>query len=135
MRKWARRSWLGLGLILCTCGCSRQDADRLARIGRVTADRLHGVAGATPDRMANGWQGARAAVALSALDARVALRLRWDSRLADRDIHVHITAPGVVHLEGTVADNAQHRRALEIARTTQGVQSVVDDLLLEDEGT
>jgi osmotically-inducible protein OsmY len=64
----------------------------------------------------------------AALGSRVAARLRWDRYLAESDIRPRSQEPGVVILDGTVPDTAHRRRALELARSTLGVEQVVDEL-------
>ena len=58
----------------------------------------------------------------------MAVRLRWDKQLADADIQVSSAGPGVVRLQGTVADGEKQQRAKELAESTQGVEQVVNDL-------
>lgn len=62
-------------------------------------------------------------------EIRDALEARLDERggLGDDDIDVAV-ANGVVRLTGSVDGSADHMAALSLARTTQGVRSVVDDL-------
>ena len=62
--------------------------------------------------------------------ARVAVRIRWDKEMADAAVQVEAAGPGVVRLQGTVTDAAQHHRAKELAESTQGVEQVVNELVI-----
>jgi osmotically-inducible protein OsmY len=58
----------------------------------------------------------------------VLTRLRWDKGLAGTAVQVDTPGTGVVRLQGTVADDQQRRRAVDLAESTQGVEKVVDEL-------
>jgi osmotically-inducible protein OsmY len=126
MSKPGRVIWLSLAL--WTCGCGDQDADCLARVCSKTAGKFEGLTGGARGKLTDGVQAIRAAWDGTALDRRVALRLRWDKTLADADVQVSVSAPGVIQLTGTVADPAQKTRAAELARATQGVEEVDDQV-------
>jgi osmotically-inducible protein OsmY len=51
--------------------------------------------------------------------------------MAGADVQVRLTGSSVVELTGVVADLAQRRRAVELAGTTVGVESVLDRLRVE----
>ena len=63
----------------------------------------------------------------AALTAKIKSKMALDDSIKARDIDVD-TAGGVVRLNGTVESQAQRERALQLARETDGVASVVDDL-------
>lgn len=121
------RTGLLLGLALSICGCS-QDADRLARVVHKTSAKFNGLTEGLRDKLHNGWGAVRSSVSETSLDSRVGLRLRWDSDMTGADVQVRLAGPGVVELTGVVADLAQRRRAVELAETTTGVESVLDHL-------
>ena len=112
------------------CGCS-QDADRLARVFHTTSAKFDGVTGRLRDRLHNGWGAVRGSVSETSLDSRVALRLRWDTDMAGSDVQVRLVAAGAIELTGAVADLTQRRRAVELAQTTAGVESVIDRLTVD----
>jgi osmotically-inducible protein OsmY len=122
-RRWARWALLALS----AGGCQAKDSDTLARIGRKTAGKVEALVGPR-GHLAGGWEVLRGSLSDGALDSRVAARLRWDRYLAEADIQAHSPAPGVVRLRGTVADAAHRQRALELARSTAGVEQVLDEL-------
>jgi osmotically-inducible protein OsmY len=116
-----------VSLALLCCGCSGEDADRLARIGGKLAAQAEGLAAQAEGKLALGWQAVQAQVDEAGVDARVAARLRWDKELAQAEIQVQVN-DGAVELIGTVADEVQRRRAVELAEATVGVEQVVDAL-------
>ena len=122
------RTWVLAALALLVCGCGGQDVDRLGRICARAVGKFQDMAGGPHGKLANGWQTVCGAFGDTTPDARVAVRLRWDKQLADADIQVSAAGPGVVRLQGTVADAARQRRAQEVAESTQGVEQVVNDL-------
>jgi osmotically-inducible protein OsmY len=117
-----------LGLTGLGAGCGKQDADRLAGVCRLATAKLDGVTGGARAKFSNGWQAVRGSLSATTLDSRVATRLRWDQALADADLQVSSPSPGVVQLEGLVADLTQRRRAVDLAGSTQGVSKVLDKL-------
>src|SRR5262249_33730448 len=123
MGKLRTGGWLLLGLAGLAAGCSREDTERLSRIGQrigahvevLTADCCQGVG--------DSWHGT--------VEARVAARLRWDKGLEGAAIQVR-AAGGTVELKGTLQVPGQRQRALEQAQTTAGVEKVNDQLRLAE---
>src|SRR5262249_26316806 len=105
-------------------GCSNEDADHLVRVGKVTAAKVEALTGGN-DKLLGGWQAVRGDLNEVGLDARVALRLRWDKSLADVRIDVQVK-DGQVELKGTVHDLTQRRRAVDLAESTAGAEKVND---------
>jgi osmotically-inducible protein OsmY len=124
------RQRLFLVLALASCGCS-QDADRLARVYQKTSAKLDGVTEGLRERLQNGWGAVRGSISETSLDDRVALRLHWDTDMAGADVRIRLVGPGAIELTGTVADLTQRRRAVELAHTTIGVESVIDRLSID----
>lgn len=112
------------GALLATCGCSNEDAEHLMRVGKVTAAKVEALTGGN-DKLLGGWQAVRGDLNEVGLDARVALRLRWDKSLADVRIEVQ-AKDGQVELKGTVNDLTQRRRAVDLAESTAGAEKVTD---------
>ncbi len=125
MKHW---SWAALACLIC--GCGGQDVDRLGRIGSMTACKFSDMVGGSHGKLANGWDAVFSALSGSTPDARVAARLRWDKALATADIQAQPDGPGVVRLQGNVTDEAQQQRAVELAESTQGVEQVVNELVI-----
>lgn len=61
----------------------------------------------------------------AALTAKIKSKMALDDTIDARDINVD-TSDGVVTLHGGVASAAERQRALQLARETEGVKSVVD---------
>jgi osmotically-inducible protein OsmY len=127
-----RARWLLAGLVLGLVGCSHQDADRLARVGRRAAAKLEGLTGGAGHRLSDGWQTLRVGWDEVGLDSRVGARLRWDKGLAGANIEVRASGT-TVELHGTVADANQRGRAVELAEATLGVEHVTDKLEIAGE--
>ncbi len=119
--------WLPI-MLLCVGGCAKQDADRLARIAQKSGQKLDKVTGGMRNKVVGGWHAARGSLGDATLDSRVQTRLKWDKLLANADIQVKTTAPGVVELQGMVADESQRQRAMELANSTDGITSVTNSL-------
>jgi osmotically-inducible protein OsmY len=131
---WRRGWWLCLALAWAAAGCGK-DADCLARVCKKSGARLDAVTGGARGRLTDGWQAVRGSVGEATLNSRVAVRLRWDRELAGADIQVDSPGRGVIRLRGTVADLTQRQRAVSLARSTQGVEAVQDELrTLADDG-
>lgn len=126
------RQGLVLSLALASCGCNR-DADQLARVFHKIAAKFDGMTEGLRDKLNNGWGAVRSSVSETGLNNRVSLRLRWDRDMDGADVQVRLTSPGAIELTGVVADLTQRRRAVELAQTTVGVESVLDQLRLETE--
>jgi hypothetical protein len=128
MGKLRARVWLLLGLAGLTAGCSRQDTERLARIGKHIAAHAEALTADCRAGLGSSWNGVGEGVGLG---ARVGARLRWDKDLAGLPIQVHAVA-GTVELKGTVRELAQRRRAVELAESTTGVEKVNDQLQIAE---
>jgi osmotically-inducible protein OsmY len=120
--------WLCGGLLALVAGCNGNDVDSLGRVGRKIVTGVEDAAGGSQSKLATGFQALRGSLGESTVDARVALRLRWDKELAQAPILVHLISPGVVQLDGDVAEPALRKRALELAESTRGVDRVIDNL-------
>lgn len=113
-------------LIACLslAGCKARDGDILLKAAARVADKFD--AGEVTARF-------RAAAGESSLGGRVESRIRWDRYLKDSDLEVALTGVGVVTLRGEVPDAALKGRAVELARTTVGVERVVDEMTVAGE--
>ena len=107
-----------LGLVMLA-GCSREDGERLARVGRLAGEKVRDAA---PPKTPLGDLQPEATPA-----GRVRARFRTDALLADQPIQVHESADGL-HLRGRVARQDQSDWAVQLARQTTGVTNVVNEL-------
>lgn len=108
-------------------GCGHDDADCLARIGRKTMARAESVSEPANGRLAAGWQALRGIEQGPEPADRASQRLRWDKELATLEITVAVVPEGI-ELRGKVRSDEQRQRAGELARTTLGVDNVIDAL-------
>ena len=105
-------------------GCTRQDHDALARIGRRLADRAE-------ERFNEAKQHLNLAPSGDSLESRVSHRIRWDKSLAD--VPIDVKAKGAeIELSGMVSDPILKQRIVDLAESTAGVEKVVDHLQVLD---
>jgi hyperosmotically inducible protein len=79
------------------------------------------------ERVAVAANEARDAISDGNLTGKIKAKMALDELVKARDIDVD-TDNGVVTLTGTVGSDAERQRALQLARETTGVKSVVDRL-------
>ena len=78
-------------------------------------------------RVAQGVNEGRALAADAALTAKIKSKMALDDTIEAADIDVD-TSGSVVTLTGTLSSDAERQRAMQLARETDGVTSVVDRL-------
>ena len=122
------------GLVAALVGCNHQDADHLARVGQKVAERSQTLTAEPGSQLSAGLQNVRANLNEGPLDARVLARLKWDKALADTAIEVQATG-NHIHLKGAVKDQDQRRRAVELSKTTVGVEDVTDELTVAEQSS
>jgi hypothetical protein len=127
MSKLRTGGWLLLGLTALAAGCSRQDSERLARVGKRVTARLEALTADCSAGVGSTWNGGG-----PGLSGRVAARIHWDKALEDLSIQVCSTEGGTVELKGTVRDLAQRQRAVQLAESTAGVETVTDHLQIRE---
>jgi osmotically-inducible protein OsmY len=114
------RTAIVLGFVVMT-GCTREDGEQLARVGRLAGERVRDAA---PSKTPLSDLNPEATPA-----GRVRTRIRTDVSLADQDIQV-IEASGGIHLRGRVAKLEQADWAVKLAQETTGVSAVVNELAI-----
>jgi osmotically-inducible protein OsmY len=102
-------------------GCNNQDNDRLARMARAAVAKVDAASGES------GLAGLRVSLDDSNLGSRISARLRWDKTMEGAKVEAH-SHGGEVELKGTVRDAVQRLKAVEIANSTIGTESVVDGM-------
>ncbi len=112
-------------LALCLGGCSRNDTECLARLGRKLAERAEQASEEIAGKLDLDW---KIAAADAGIARRVEQRLRWDRFLADAGLEVRGTG-AEVELLGTVRTEQQRQRAIKLAESTVGVEKVSADAL------
>jgi len=82
------------------------------------------------ETVATGAAQAQQALSEGSLTAKIKSKMALDDTVRAAAINVDTTAGGVVTLSGTVSSEAERAKALQLARETAGVSSVVDRLVL-----
>jgi BON domain-containing protein len=95
-----------------------------------TRERAREVGAEIGDTVAAGANAAERALANGQLTAKIKSKMALDDSVRARSIDVD-TSNGVVTLSGTVGSEAQRQRAVQLARETDGVKSVVDRLKVQ----
>ncbi len=114
--------------LILTTGCTQQDRESLGKVGRRIFQEMEDTTGTSPNPLASGLQAVRGSVSDSNLDSRVVLRLRWERELEGTCIRARVIGPATVQLEGLLKEESQRGRAIEIAKTTCGVEQVEDKM-------
>jgi len=114
-------------LAVSITGCNNEDTDHLARLGHKVAEKAEAALGGADGKLLSSFPAVGGDAAQPTLSSRVSARLRWDKVLAEVRIEVNESGT-TVELKGTVAEQAQKLRALELAESTEGVEKVTDKL-------
>jgi hyperosmotically inducible protein len=93
----------------------------------VNTSKAREAGAAIGETVATGANAAQHALANATLTGKIKAKMALDDTIKAAAIDVD-TADGVVTLKGTVATEAQRTRAVQLARETDGVKSVVDRL-------
>jgi hypothetical protein len=106
-------------------GCDRSDAERLARVGRKTADKVTAL---VPERTPFGTPFSLSPA--GELENRVRERFRSDVFLSPIQFEFSVEG-ATVRIKGMVDDEVVKRRALDLAKSTVGVEKVIDELTVK----
>jgi osmotically-inducible protein OsmY len=93
----------------------------------VSAERARQTGAEVGEKVAEGANKAQRAMADASLTTKIKAKMALDDSIEALDIDVD-TNGSTVTLSGTVETDAQRTRALQLARETDGVTSVVDHL-------
>ncbi len=96
-----------------------------AAAASVDGERVREASAEIAERVSAGAGRAEAALAEARLTAKITSKIALDDTLGDSELDV-TTEGTVVTVAGTVETPAQRQRALQLARETDGVASVVD---------
>jgi len=121
------RCLLAVSILSGSAGCNRQDAECLEQISHKLVERAGIVTESVQDRLGQRIPGLGGSAA-----ARVSTRLRWDKALAELTIKAAPDGGDGVVLKGTIHNEEQRRRAVELAESTLGVNHVKDALELAE---
>jgi hyperosmotically inducible protein len=103
-------------------------ADALAE--RIDGERIREAGAGIAGRIGDGAGRAEAALGEARLTAKIKAKMALDDTLDENDIDID-TDGTVVTLQGSVTRLDQRQRALQLARETDGVTSVVDRIELK----
>jgi osmotically-inducible protein OsmY len=109
---------------LLVLGCQARDGDTMRQVARKTGEKLD-----PASRPVNALTtGMRGSLGEASVTARVEARLRWDRYLSEHSITVQGDGKGTVTLSGTVPEPGIKTRAVDLAKSTVGVESVNDEI-------
>jgi hypothetical protein len=97
------------------------------RLPEVDTAKARDTGAAIGEKVATGATAAQHALANASLTGKIKAKMTLDDTLKGADISVE-TSDAVVTLTGAVRSEAQHARALQLARETAGVTTVHDRL-------
>jgi hyperosmotically inducible protein len=97
----------------------RDAADKTKDAARTTADSARDVAGTTGKAISDGW-----------IKSKIAAQYVTEGSLDNSDIDIDVSK-GMVALKGAVRSAAAKDRATAIAKSTEGVKSVKNDLKID----
>ena len=98
--------------------------------GKVDTSKAREVGAEVGQKTAEAANRAEAAIADGALTAKIKSKMALDDQVRARSVDV-TTDAGVVTLRGRVQSAAEHDRAVQLAKETNGVKQVVDHLTVE----
>lgn len=98
--------------------------------GTIDTTRARDAGAEVGETVAEGANEAQRAVANAALTAKIKAKMALDDRVTAADIDID-TAGSVVTLSGRVAGEDERAKAVQLARDTDGVTSVVDRLVVD----
>jgi len=110
-------------------GCDHEEVDRVNRVGQKVSEKCQTAINGGENSLSAGLESMRTNWNEAAVDTRVSLRLRWEKSLADAAIKVSVTS-GVVELKGTIVNESQRQTAVSLAQSTNGVESVKDEMMV-----
>ena len=102
---------------------------RERRNGQIDGTSMKEVGAELGAKASEAASAAQTAIADGSITAKIKAKLALDDTVKARDIHVAYT-DGVVTLTGTVATASERKRAVDLARETNGVRSVADKLTM-----
>jgi hypothetical protein len=106
-----------------------EHAGTIGTAGRVDTSRAREVGAKVGEKTAEVANRAEAAIGDGALTTKIKSKMALDDSVRARSIDV-TTESGVVTLSGTVRSEAEHDRAVQLAKETAGVTRVIDHLEL-----
>lgn len=118
---YAAYQWDGTSILNRNADAERRDDPVL------DADRIREAGGELAVTVARGAERAEAALAEARLTAKIKSKMALDDTIEAGRLNVD-TSGTVVTVSGSVDTSAQHDRALQLARETDGVTKVIDEV-------
>jgi hyperosmotically inducible protein len=106
------------------------ERDAVATAGRAGAERARDVAAQVGEKTAQAAKTAGEALSDGSLTAKIKAKMALDDTVKALDLNID-TVDGVVTVRGKVRTSAERERALALARETNGVRRVVDQVKVE----
>ena len=128
----ATAALLAVGLVLT--GCADKDDDAMPDRAEQAGNTMGGAAQDAGKAAGGAASGTVDATQNAALTAKVKTAFGADPTVSALAINVDTSGDGVVTLTGEVASDAAKAKAEEIAKATEGVKSVVNNLTVKSGG-
>jgi hyperosmotically inducible periplasmic protein len=106
------------------------ERDAVATAGRAGAERARDVAAQVGEKTAQAAKTAGEALSDGSLTAKIKAKMALDDTVKALDLNID-TVDGVVTVRGKVRTSSERERALALARETNGVRRVVDQVKVE----
>lgn len=106
---------------------SDQPTSTLGTVGHVDTTKAEHVGAEVGQKTADAANRAAEVLSDGALTAKIKSKMALDDTVRARSVDVS-TANGVVTVSGSVGSQAEHDRAVQLARETSGVTRVIDHL-------
>jgi hypothetical protein len=129
----AIRQTVAAGAVLCLMsGALLSPAVAQEGIGEKIGERIDRGLRKIGSELRQEWAEIRRSVERMGVQGRVYSRMRWDKNLQGASINIEVAEEKIVVLQGKIPSDAAKQKALELARDTVGVESVVDELTIEE---
>lgn len=112
--------------LMAFAGCKPTDGETLRKVARKSGEKIQRAC-APMNEATPSWS---QALAEPSIARRVEGRMRHDRYLAAFRLTARNDGPGSVVLRGTVPDASLQTRALELARSTLGVEKVTGEIVV-----
>jgi osmotically-inducible protein OsmY len=123
------RLWAS-ALLLVLVGCSEQEVAKIEKVTGKAWNKAEKSAKHVSVELGLDLEGATTKLEDLTLPRRVQQRLQWDGLLKGAEIKVQIDQDQIV-LTGSVRDETQRQRAVQLAESTDGVRTVKDILQIQ----
>ncbi|MBW3596152.1 MAG: BON domain-containing protein [Planctomycetes bacterium] len=127
-----RKSLVSLVLVALLGGVGLSAAPAQEGLGEKIGERLDRGLRELRSELKQEWAEIRRSVERLSVQGRVYSRLRWDKDMRNTSIEIEAPEENVILLQGRVPTAEIKEKALDLARDTVGVESVVDQLTVAE---